>query len=142
MIGYVVLQKGYEYNDEIYSQAESGGGHPHKIFFTQEGAREEVEKMNISEFKNTNISEYFYDVEDICDDPEELLNFCNSLNEKYGKVEAKDKWSQPDEYRLNQMANEEESKKYSNMVDLVFYEMVQVEVDQQDLRESKLQELI
>jgi len=142
MIAYVVLQKGFEYNDEVYSQAESGGGHPHKIFFTQEGAREEVEKMNISEFKNTNISEYSYDIEDICDDPDELLNFCNSLNEKYGKIESKDRWSQPDEYRLHQMASDEESKKYASMVDINFYEMVQVEVDQQDLRESKLQELI
>ena len=142
MNAYVVLQKGYEYNDEVHSQAESGGGHPHKIFFTQEGAREEVERMNINEFKNTNISEYFYDVDEVCDDPDELLNFCNLLNEKYGKIESKDRWSQPDEYRLHPMANDEESKKYANMVDLVFYEMVQVEVDQQDLRESKLQELI
>jgi hypothetical protein len=98
--------------------------------------------MNVSEFKNTNISEYFYDIEDICDDSDELLNFCNSLNEKYGKIESKDKWSQPDEYRLHQMASDEESKKYASMVDIDFYEMVQVEVDQQDLRESKLQELI
>jgi hypothetical protein len=40
------------------------------------------------------------------------------------------------------MASDEESKKYASMVDIDFYEMVQVEVDQQDLRESKLQELI
>jgi hypothetical protein len=42
--------------------------------------------------------------------------------------------------KLNHVSRE--SKKYASMVDINFYEMVQVEVDQQDLRESKLQELI
>ena len=57
MNAFVILQKGFEYNDEIYSQPESGGGgNPHKIFFTREGCSEEVERMNIKEFKETNIS--------------------------------------------------------------------------------------
>lgn len=142
MTGYVVLQKGFEYNDEVYSQSESGGGHPHKIFFTIEAAREEVEKMNLKEFKETNITEYTYDIEDICDDPDDLLEFCNSLNEKYGKIDSKDRWSSADEYRLHPMATDEESKKYASMVDLHFYEMIEVEVDQQDLRESKLQQVL
>ena len=142
MIAYVVLQKGFEYNDEVYSQAESGSGHPHKIFFTEEAAREEVERMNIKELKETNITEYAYDIEDICDYPDELLEFCNSLNEKYGKIETKDRWNTPDEYRLNSMATDEEAKQYSNMIDLDFYEMVQVEIDQQDLRESKLRQIV
>ena len=82
MNAFVILQKGFEYNDEIYSQSESGGGNPHKIFFTREGCSEEVERMNIKQFKETNITEYSYDVEDVCDDPEELLEFCKALEEK------------------------------------------------------------
>jgi hypothetical protein len=142
MIAYVILQKGFEYNDEVYSQSGSGAGHPHKIFFTKEAAREEVVKMNINEFKQTNITEYSYEIEDICDDPDELLEFCNSLNEKYGEIESKDVWNIPDEYRLHNMATDEEANQYSKMVDLDFYEMVEVEVDQQDLRESKLNQII
>lgn len=142
MIGYVVLQKGFEYNDEVYSTTESGGGNPHKIFFTKEGAEEEVEKMNIEEFKQTNITQYSYDIEDICDDSDELLQFCNSLNEKYGKIESKNRWDSVDQYRLHNMATDEESKKYIKMVNLTFYEMVDVEVDQQDFRESKLQQIL
>jgi hypothetical protein len=142
MIAYVVLQKGFEYNDEVYSQSESGGGHPHKIFFTEEAARQEVKRMNLKEFKETNITEYSYDIEDICDDPDELLNLCNSLKEKYGEIDSKDKWNSPDEYRLHPMANDEECEEYSKMVDLHFYQMVQVEVDQQDFRESKLQQVL
>ena len=142
MIGYVVLQKGFEYNDEIYSSSESGGGNPHKIFFTKEGAKEEVEKLNIEEFKQTNITEYTYDIEDIWDDPNELLQFCISLNDKYGKIESKNRWDSGDNYRLHKKATDEESKKYIKMVNLTFYEMVDVEVDQQDFRESKLQQIL
>jgi hypothetical protein len=57
-------------------------------------------------------------------------------------MESTNRWNSPDEYRLHEMATEEESKKYFDMVDLWFYEMVQVEVDQQDLRESKLQNIV
>jgi len=142
MNAFVILQKGFEYNDEIYSQSESGGGNPHKIFFTREGCSEEVERMNIKEFKETNITQYSYDIEDICDDPEELLEFCKALEEKYGKMESTDRWDSPDEYRLHKMATDEESKKYRDMVNLYFYEMVEVEVDQQDLRESKIQQIL
>ena len=142
MIAYVVLQKGFEYNDEVYSQSESGGGHPHKIFFTIEAAKEEVDKINITEFKQTNITDYSYDIEDICDDPDELLSLCNSLNEKYGNIESGNKWNSPDEYRLHQMATDEEANQYIKMVDLHFYEIAEVEVDQQDLRESKLRQVL
>jgi len=142
MNAFVVLRKGFEYNDEIYSQSENSGGNPHKVFFTREGCSEEVERMNIKEFKETNISEYSYDIEDICDDPEELLEFCKSLEDKYGKMESTDRWNSPDEYRLHKMATDEEAKKYGDMVNLYFYEMVEVEVDQQDLRESKIQQIL
>ena len=90
MKGYIVLQKGFEYNDEVYSETESGGGHPQKIYFNRETALEEVKRLNIKEFKETNISLYSYDIEDICEDIEELLNFCNSLKEKYGEIQDDD----------------------------------------------------
>jgi hypothetical protein len=142
MNAFVVLRKGFEYNDEIYSQSENSGGNPHKVFFTREGCSEEVERMNIKEFKETNITEYSYNIEDICDDPEELLEFCKALEEKYGKMESVSRWDSPDEYRLHKMSTDEESKKYGDMINLYFYEMVEVEVDQQDLRESKIQQIL
>jgi hypothetical protein len=117
MVAYLILQKGFEYNDEI--NLSSGGGHPQKIFFSLDT-----------------------DLTEICDDQEKLLNFCDSLNQKYGKIEYKDRWSQPDEFRLNPLANEEESKAYASMIDLNFYEVVSVEVDQQDMRDSKLNQLL
>lgn len=143
MKGYIVLQKGFEYNDEVYSETESGGGHPQKIYFNRETALEEVKRLNIKEFKETNISLYSYDIEDICEDIEELLNFCNSLKEKYGEMPSENNiLDEPDEYRLHPSANDDESQKYIDMVYISFYELSEADFDEQDIRDSKLSTLI
>ena len=142
MIGYVVLQKGFEYNDEVYSESESGGGHPRKIYFNKQTALDEVKRLNINEFKNTDISLYSYEIEDICENPEELLDFCKSLIEKYGEIPSENNFDSPDEYRLHPNANDEESEKYMDMVYISFYELSEADFDEQDIRDSKLSILI
>ena len=47
MKAYIILRKGFEYNDEIYSQPDSGGGTPEKVFFTKEDAKQEILRLNI-----------------------------------------------------------------------------------------------
>lgn len=146
MKAYVILNKGYEYNDEIYSESESGGGHPKKIFFTKEDAQKEINKLNILEFKQTNIDGYAYDLGDIVDDVDALKTYVDSLNEKYGKPTPASKWDSVDEWRLNEKATDEESVKYMRQVNLSFFEMVETEVDDADFvktfRESKLKDLL
>ena len=132
---YVVMQKGFEYNDEIYYEIDGGVGHPSKIFFTKEACEEEVERLNIEEIMKKKLSYYFYDIEDICDDPEGLKEYCDSLNKKYGeKVKSRD----DNEYLLHSSATFEEAKKYYDMINISFYESVEVEIDQQDMREAKI----
>jgi hypothetical protein len=142
MIGYVVLQKGFEYNDEVYSESDSGGGHPRKIYFNKQTALAEVKRLNINEFKNTDISLYSYEIEDICENTEELLDFCKSLKEKYGEIPCENNFDSPDEYRLHPNANEEESEKYMDMVYISFYELSEADFDEQDIRDSKLSILV
>jgi hypothetical protein len=142
MKAWVVMEKGFEYNDEIYSQSESEGGHPKKIFFTQEGCLQEVSKLNIKWFKSEDITQYTYNMEDICDDTEKLLTLCNSLNEKYGKNQPKNRWNSASEYQLNSNSNEEESEQYQKMIKFSFFSAVEVEIDQQDLRESHLRKIL
>ena len=142
MIGYIILQKGFEYNDEVYSEPENGGGHPKKIYFNRENALSEVKRLNIKDFKETNISLYSYEIEDICEDPEELLDFCKSLIEKYGEIPSENNFDVPDEYRLHPNASVEESEKYMDMVYISFYELSEADFDDQDIRDSKLSILI
>jgi hypothetical protein len=143
MKSYIILKKGYEYNDEIYSEFDSGAGRPHRVFLNRESANKECQKLDIKEFKETNITEYAYDIEDVLNCTEsELLEYCKSLNDKYGKPESISRWDRPDDYRLNANATEEESIKYANMVGLSFFSVEECEVDIQDLRDYQITQII
>lgn len=141
MKGYIVLEKGFEYDDNIYHELDGGGGQPKKIFFTKLAGQEEINRLNIERFKNLNISHYTYSIEDICD-PDRVSQFVSMLNEKYGKVESKNKWDSADSYRLHKSANEEESLEYLSMVGLRFFELVEVDIDTQDMRDNKINTII
>ena len=46
---YVILRKGFEYDDNIYSETE--GGSPSLIVFSKEDAMKKVDELNIKEYK-------------------------------------------------------------------------------------------
>lgn len=144
MKAYVILQRGFEYDDEIYSNHESGSGFPQTVFFTKPGALEQTRKLNIEEFKTTNISDYCYDIEDICDDVEKLKELVKQFKQKYGECpQPKSVWERkPDEWRLHPDVTDEEAKQYVKLINLEFYEVVETEVDVQDMRESKIENII
>lgn len=144
MKAYVILQRGFEYNDEIYSNNEPGSGFPQTVFFTKPGALEQTRKLNIEEFKTTNISDYCYDIEDICDDVEKLKELVKQFKQKYGDCPPpKLVWERkPDEWRLHPDVTDEEAKQYTKLINLEFYEVIETEVDVQDMRESKIENII
>ena len=137
---YVILKKGFEYDDNIYN--ESDGGTPNLIVFSKEDANRKVNELNAKEFKQCSISEYSYDMEDILTvEIDEYDKFNESLNQKYGKPESKNRWESY-ENRLHPMANEEETQKYTNMVKLSFYEAVETDIDVRSYREKKITEIL
>lgn len=144
MKAYVILQRGFEYNDEIYSDNEPGSGFPQTVFFTKPGALEQTRKLNIEEFKNRNISDYCYNIEDICDDVEKLKELVKQFKQKYGDCPPpKLVWERkPDEWRLHPDVTDEEAKQYTKLINLEFYEVIETEVDVQDMRESKIESII
>ena len=46
---FVVVEIGWEYNDEYYYRGECGGGNPRKIFLSKDSADFECEKLNEKE---------------------------------------------------------------------------------------------
>lgn len=137
---YVILRKGFEYDDNIYNETE--GGSPSLIVFSKEDAMKKVEELNIKEFKECSLHEYSYDLEDSLNvEISEYEEFNESLNTKYGKPESKNRWDSF-ENRLHPMANEEETKKYMKMVKLSFYEAVETDIDVRSYREKKITEIL
>ena len=81
---YVILKKGFEYDDNIYSESE--GGSPSLIVFSEEDAKKKVNELNAKEYKQCSLNEYSYDLEDsLSVDLSEYDEFNESLNTKYGK---------------------------------------------------------
>ena len=137
---YVILKKGFEYDDNIYSESE--GGSPSLIVFSEEDAKKKVNELNAKEYKQCSLNEYSYDLEDsLSVDLSEYDEFNESLNTKYGKPESKNRW-ESFENRLHPMANEEETNKYMSMVKLSFYEAVETDIDVRSYREKKITEIL
>jgi hypothetical protein len=137
---YVILRKGFEYDDNIYNESE--GGTPNLIVFSKEDAKKKVYELNAKEYQQSSLNEYSYDLEDsLSVDVSEYEEFNDSLTTKYGKPELKNKW-ESSENRLHPMANEEEIKKYMSMVKLSFYEAVETDIDVQSLREKQINQIL
>lgn len=137
---YVILRKGFEYNDEINNPVE--GGHPHLIVFSKEEAKKAIDELNSKEFKQSSLNDYSYDVMDILDvDIEQYENFNKSLVEKYGPISLSNKW-ETSENRLHPMANEEEVKEYCSMVSFSFFEIVETDVDFSSFRNQQINEIL
>lgn len=66
---YVLMEDGWEYNDEIRFRPESRGGTPRKVFTSKKKAQEECDALNVKEFKSLfasgEITEYFYSWDDL-----------------------------------------------------------------------------
>ena len=45
---YVILKKGFEYDDNIYNESE--GGKPNLIVFSEEDAKKKVDELNAKEY--------------------------------------------------------------------------------------------
>lgn len=138
--GYVILKKGFEYDDNIYNEVD--GGKPSLIVFDKEDADQKVYELNIQEYKQLNLSDYGYGMDEVLKvDEEDYLAYNKSLVEKYGEIPNQGGWDRT-EHRLHPKANEEESKKYSKMVNISFYEMVETDIDTKSYRDTKINSIL
>jgi hypothetical protein len=98
--------------------------------------------MNIEEYKNENIANYSYDMEDVLTvDIDTYDNFNKSLVEKYGAIEKKDAWSSYENI-LHPMASKEESIEYEKMINITFFEFKETGMDMQSFREQRINETL
>jgi len=141
MKAYVIMEKGFEYDDNIYNPTD--GGNPKTIIFGRKDAEEKAHKLEIEVLKDINIQLYTYDIEDaISSDIDEVKSYLEDINTKYGKPEPKNRWDEFGEYQLNPKATDDEAEKYLSMLSIRFFEIVEVEVDVQSLRNHQIEEIL
>jgi hypothetical protein len=137
---YVILKKGFEYDDNIYNEVE--GGRPSLVVFDKEDAEQKVYELNIQEYKQLNITDYGYGIDEVLKVDEEVyFDFNKSLVEKYGEITKQGSWDRT-ESRLHPMANDEESKKYAKMLEISFYEVVETDLDMKSYRDTKINSIL
>lgn len=88
MTYYVILENGWEYNDEYYYQQISGTnekiGIPKRVYSSKEMAEEELYMLNNQEYETevkNNLEYYNINIE--ADDLKNQIENCKSLKEKY-----------------------------------------------------------
>ena len=74
---YVLMEEGWEYNDETYFHPESGGGTPHSFYTSLEKAQVECDKRNLASFKDLWKSG---EIHDYCYGLDELVSYDLSKN--------------------------------------------------------------
>ena len=137
---YVILKKGFEYDDNIYNEVD--GGRPSLVVFDKEDADQKVYELNIQEYKQLNITDYGYGLDEVLKVDEDVYtDFNKSLVEKYGEIAKQGSWDRT-EYRLHPMADDEESKKYAKMLEISFYEVVETDLDMKSYRDTKINSIL
>lgn len=137
---YVILKKGFEYDDNIYNEVD--GGNPSLVVFDKEDADQKVYELNIQEYKEVNITDYGYGLDEVLKVDEDVYtDFNKSLVEKYGEIAKQGSWDRT-EYRLHPMADDEESKKYAKMLEISFYEVVETDLDMKSYRDTKINSIL
>jgi hypothetical protein len=136
---YVLMKSAWGYNDEV--QFSTDGGHPKKVFTSEEKAKEECERLNFEHFKRLfetgEIKDYSYNLEDnisysLRKDKKEFAKLkleISKVSEKIFRLPFEELtevlWEgSPD---IENAATDEDWKQFLSYFDLVFWEVVTVE---------------
>lgn len=124
--GYIVLEVGFEYNDEYYSTGNYGATYeaPKKVFLEQEKAMEELKQKTFEKLKGEDLGRYNGDwLDGICKDGMQD-EFVKIFKEEFG-IDIEDEY----EVEVPKKATDEQLNKILECLDLKFFELVEVDLD-------------
>ena len=131
--GYVITEVGYEYNDEIYYQSESGGGTPVKVYLDKAKAEAEIDRLNLESLVTCEIGQYAYNMSDIVSD----MNAFEKILKKYdteGTLDLEDEYELGEWFSANAISfSQADKRKIVKLVNLEFYTLAEVEIDDSKL---------
>lgn len=123
--GYIVLEVGFEYNDEYYHTGNYGATYeaPKKVFTDKEKAMVELHKKTFEKLRGEDLSRYNGDgLGGICKEGMQD-EFCRIFKEEFDK--DAEEW----ELEIPKKATDEQLMKIIECLDLEFFELVEVELD-------------
>ena len=136
-----ILFNGYEYNDEIYYQSESGGGTPVRVFLDKAKAQAEVDKMNLESLIGCEIGSYAYDFSDIVSDEDAFMKIIKKYVKNDDEVDLEDGYELGEWFSSNASKfSQADQKKIAKLVNLEFFTITEVEIDDSILPPAEVKE--
>lgn len=131
--GYIILETGFEYNDEINYASENGGGHPVQIYLNQEKALAKMKEMNIQTMCDTGLNEYFYSVDEMFNNVPKVKKICEKYISKLVAdyeldTDDTESFSHTVSKCLEIMTMPDKEAIYAEL-DLEFYTLAEVDID-------------
>ncbi len=123
--GYIVLEVGFEYNDEYYSTGNYGATYeaPKKVFTDKEKAIIELNKKTFEKLRGEDLGRYGGDgLDGICK---------KGMNDMFSKICQEEFDIVVDDYDIEipEDATDEQLSKIVECLDLEFFELVEVDLD-------------
>lgn len=134
---FVLVEIGWEYNDEVYFRSESGGGMPKKVFECENAAKLECNRLNALHmkklFESGNVRDYCYSLEDkiiysLRKDKKvrsKLDETCQSIF-GYSFSELSDKINDSDKIEVLNSATDEDWHRFMSVTYFLFWEVIPV----------------
>ncbi len=130
---YVVFEKGFEYNDEVYHEAEVNGGAPKRVTFSKDDANRLVVELNRKSIRGCDIRSYAYDIEDLCDPL------------KLEELFTKNGWKWDDDMYdvfIPEEATDNQLDELLEIISLSFFDYQEVELDMTSFRDRQIDNTI
>jgi hypothetical protein len=124
--GYVVLEVGYEYNDEYYHTGNYGTTYeaPKKVFISHEKAEEEFIRLTTNKLRGEDLGRYGEEgVRGICKDGK-ADEFMEIFRREFDKV-----IDEYDEIAIPQKATDEQLAMIIECLEIEFFEIVEIEIE-------------
>lgn len=120
--GYVVLEVGFEYNDEINHTGNYGATYeaPNKVFLSKEKAEAQVKIQTFEKLRGLDLGSYCYGLKEIT--KKGKMDILLGISEEMG-IEIEEGGAIPEE------ATDEQLEKILNCITLEFFTMVEVELE-------------
>lgn len=123
--GYVVLRRGFEYNDEIYSAHEEDGGQVEKVFVDKPKAEAYLDELFYKEFKDGFcFAEYYYDIQDIMRRPYDRDTFEKKYKDIVGDLAEVD----DNHYELKKGCTREQARALRKLFKLDLFYIEETEI--------------
>ena len=122
--GYVILEVGYEYNDEIYHSGYNGDSYeaPKEVFTDKEKAKAEMVLRTNKHLRGLSLGHYCYGLDEITHREEDLIKF---FNDEFSVDLSGDDYYEMD---VPTSATDGQLAKLQELIHLKFFKLQEVEL--------------